>query len=294
MQCKFAERWYGEHLNAELMFDKRSYAPTQNEEGIVGFDSAIFTMNPIFQNFWPIPILFPFPKGVSLDPYVMEDLQAAFDDPNFLKFKFNLFIQYKRPQHILSNRGTNEYKHWGQPYFKYKIEKKQQKILSTLEAKVENDALIVYACPAFCSKREFWDFNSNGTLIENSNFVKPSVLNGHKKYTFVRGGSFGKGFSKKEDIPNTDLIKEIKRLFKLNRRYEKNTQFIKELASDIDEVIEKLDKDTRSDYALILENYNKFHNSLYRSLSKIFSFLFISDLSWLVGYDKYQPKDQKY
>ncbi len=92
------------------------------------------------------------PRGVYLWE-VWEEFERIINDRDFPKFKFNIFIQYKRPEYIQSPRGT-EYKDWGEPYFRYNILQHQQDILVQLEKNAGENAIVVYASPAFYRIKE--------------------------------------------------------------------------------------------------------------------------------------------
>ena len=58
-------------------------------------------------------------------------------------------------------------------------------ILENLETYAQNRALILYACPAFFKKEELYEHIVNSSVIASTNYVKPTKLKDHKKYTFL-------------------------------------------------------------------------------------------------------------
>ena len=76
----------------------------------------------------------------------------------------------------------------------------QQARLEKLETMAGNDALVTYACAAFHTSREMWDHTTRATLIQSSNFVRPSDLAGHDRYSFDVPGSAGLTTSEPEIV----------------------------------------------------------------------------------------------
>lgn len=120
-------------------------------------------------------------------------------DCYFPPFRFNLFVQHKRPEFIGSHLGK-ERDHWERPYFRYDIDSNQQACLEKLETVAGNDALVTYACAAFHTSQELWDHTTRITLIESSNFVRPADLIGHERYSFDLPGSTGLATSEPEIV----------------------------------------------------------------------------------------------
>jgi len=103
-----------------------------------------------------------------------KDLEYTIDD--LPPFKFNVFIQHKRPEYMHQTNSA-EWSSWNSPYYRYSIMEHQQKTLMAFENQVKNNAIVTYACPTFHTKKEFWNAVKNKKFIENSNFCQPKFLN---------------------------------------------------------------------------------------------------------------------
>lgn len=290
MQCEFEEKTYENFLNLELGSKLLGsnlpvFSPGQVAEGLLGFDAAMFTTNPnfwrMFSPWWWLSPLLPPRSGLRLEPQLWEDMIHAIDSKQFPKFKCNVLIQYKRPQFISTSRGK-EYYFWHQPYFRYNIEPKQQNILEQLDSAVSNRAIVVYACAAFWQYNELFDFNESGILIEHSNFVQPSRLSNHTRYTFINGRDPGEGFSEHVKVPNVSLLEKIDTLLNSNANDLSNSQFIKSLASVINQVMGKADENFRTNYESMLKRFNPPEHQFGHSIAEILSFLLTTNINWLI------------
>ena len=135
------KKTYEQYHNSELLGKSNIiFPPGQVQENILGFDSVLFSINKYFWKLWRrIPrwrkLLWRFwsliPAGVYLDDIFWEDLKEVIDKEIRVKFKFNIFIQYKRPEYLKSNRAK-EFIHWRCPYYRYDIDIHQQQILSQM------------------------------------------------------------------------------------------------------------------------------------------------------------------
>ena len=175
-----------------------SHPITQNQRvfSFLGFDAAFFSDTQlIFDRFstWQF-----YPPGIQLSP---DEWQKYFEiaDHYFPPFCFNLFVQHKRPEFIGSHMGK-ERSYWKHPYFRYDIDSNQQVCLEKLETAADNNALVTYACAAFHTRGELWDHTTRSTLIQSSNFVRPTDLVGHDRYSFDAPGSKGLATSEPEII----------------------------------------------------------------------------------------------
>ena len=289
MQCQFEEKQYEEPLNRELG-TRVPYIPGQVFENIIGIDAAIFSKNQKFwrlwfkKHWWWPPFFLRYKPGVYLEPEFWDLAEENLNRDEFPNFKFNLFIQHKRPEFISSSLGK-EYKHWRRPYFRYDLNPRQQDILNRLEQKVSRNAIVVYGCPAFWRLAELWSFIKSHGLIDNSNFIKPHDLNGHQRYTFVSSGKNGEAFSEPEDeIEGLILLEEINRMFDREIEFRSNTDFLYSLSTKILRVIEESDKEVREGFILITEYIRAPQHELARSIINILTFTFITSLSWGIGY----------
>lgn len=289
MDAQFEEKQYEQLLNNELGVRKQIFPTGQVFENTVGVDVALFSRHPEFWRLWsPLWMfapLFPPKGGVHLDPHFWDELTSEWNNDRFpIKYKCNVFLQHKRPEYVDRGRG-NELKFWRQPFYRYPIEKNQQDKLFALEQKVSKNALVLYSCPAFWKSNDLWNFRDAGKLVENSNFAKPSWLNGHHKYSFINRGKHGKAFSEPTEIPNLDLLKEIDKLSESKTEEQSNKKFIKNTASLLNGIAEESDNNFRDDYSKAQKYFKQSDHELARSLTQISAFLFVTGISWSIIYD---------
>jgi hypothetical protein len=282
MECEFEEKQYEYQMNRQLE-KKRSvtFVSGQVLENTIGIDAAILSYDPIFWSLWRAQN----PKsGIRLSPKLWDFMKKHIDNDEFpAKFKYNVFMQYKRPEYISSPRA-NEFKTWNKPYFRYDIDDEQQDILCRLEQKVSKCAIVAYACPSFWRRKELWRYQANRRLVENSNFVQPIVLNGHKRYTFVKSGKDGIPFSEPKKTLGISLLEEIDKLSERQMPFESNSGFITSLYKNVREVVDKSSEEFREGYYLILESAGPLEHNLARSLAGILTFCFMVNVSWAIGY----------
>lgn len=235
MKCEFEEKQYEQLMNIELAKRGQVYPSGQCLENDIAIDAAVFSGDPALWEMWRTHRNLLVKPGVYLRKELWEFAERGLRSDLFPKFRCNLFIQYKRPESVLSPNG-NEYPYWKEPYFRYRIDEHQQEILYRLELRVRSHAIVVYACPCFCERNSLWRF-MNGSLTENSNFVKAHRLEGHQKYTFIHAGKDGYAFSEPSKTEGTEILKEIQRMIQESTKFEDNVQFLNGLARDIKMVV---------------------------------------------------------
>lgn len=195
--AEFCEREYESNFNRQIRtLHKFIWTPRQAHEHFLGFDAAFLSDTLLIFDLFPeLPSL---PTGMRLSP---DGWQMYFGilDQSFPSCYFNLFVQHKRPEFISSHLGKERF-HWNHPYFRYDIDINQQACLEKLETVAGNDALVTYACAAFHTLQELWDHTTRTTLIQSSNFVRPTVLAGHDRYSFDQPGSKGLATSEPEIV----------------------------------------------------------------------------------------------
>lgn len=133
-------------------------------------------------------MLFMHPPGTHLSHEWWQELEHEIE--HFPKFKFNCFIQAKRPNRMVRSDAA-EYSSWKRPYFRYDTFASQQQALESLAQKTSGQAIVVYACPAFHTYGELWSAINSGQLIKQSNFCEVEKLNGHGRYSFATPGNKG-------------------------------------------------------------------------------------------------------
>ena len=102
-----------------------------------------------------------------------------------------LVLQFKRPEYLYG-ASAQQWRFWGQPYFRFRREAEQQRVLYTLERSVGDDAVVRYAAPAFWRRGELEAAHLRRQVIEQSGFVRPSRLARHKWWTYLRPGIDGR------------------------------------------------------------------------------------------------------
>lgn len=164
--AEFEEKQYEQLLNMELGENRRIFPTGQYFENTAGVDVALFSRRIAFWRLWFFtPIIQP-KRGVHLDSGFWDDLTSEWNSPRYpIKYRCNVFLQHKRPEYVTRGK-SEELKHWRKPFFRYLIDEHQQDILSKLEQRVSNDALVLYSCPAFWQKNDLWSFADGGKLIE--------------------------------------------------------------------------------------------------------------------------------
>lgn len=205
MRAEFEEKTYEQYLTHELITHHRFFPPGQVFENILGFDVAIHTSNPLFWQLFP-RYRAPLP-GVQLQNLWWTQLQHRIQ--SLPPFKFNCFIQAKRPEFIVSHTAK-EYRFWRRSYFRYDTFPSQQSALESLASNTAGHALVVYACPAFHSASQLW--SAVGNVIARSNFAEVAKLHNHSRYSFVSQGNTGIAHSDPERITSLPFNEAIANL----------------------------------------------------------------------------------
>jgi hypothetical protein len=292
VKCEFSERNYEKSLDFELTSSNQIFSPTQNQEKVLGIDSALHSGN---DNFWRIlnPNWLTSPSVPIGTKISQRDWKWARGIPtieNLPKIRANVFLQYKIPEHISSNLGK-EYSSWNSPYFRYDIVSHQNNALKILEKHTSHSAVVVYASPAFSTYDQLIDFGINCSLVSNSNFTKPSFIQNHRRYSYVDSGSGGCVHSKSTKIPKLDLKNEIINLANSSKNTDEVIS-LKLLSSQIDKTVSEYDEGYGKEYdknfnykfqktrEYFLKQQNENEDSKY--LFNILAFTFQTNLSWLI------------
>lgn len=119
--------------------------------------------------------------------------------PRLPPFKFNLFVQYKRPEY-LSRSSAVEWPCWGNPYFRYETTPHQHALLAKIERRSHGRAATVCAAPAFWSNNDLWSHVTSESIVAQSNIASVGRLNGHSRFSYLAAGCVGKGHSDPVDI----------------------------------------------------------------------------------------------
>jgi hypothetical protein len=165
------------------------WAPGQVLEHLVGFDAAA-NPDPSHQ-LWRV-LGAPRPKGLVLLPNHWLGLPGRLPSRRQLPSDpVSFMVQFKRPEFIRSHAGK-QWKLWGTPYYRFKIDPAQQRTLKRLEANTSGAAIVRYAAPAFSTNQAMDRARMSDQVITSSGHVAPSVMTGHAAWTYVAAGSAGR------------------------------------------------------------------------------------------------------
>lgn len=284
MKAEFEEKQYEQHLNIELLQGENLILPPgQVLENTFGFDAALFSKHPEFWRHYPYMYKWHHkyfkraPSGIKLPIELWKDLEYEIQD--LPPFKFNIFIQHKRPEYMHKDNSA-EWSSWNSPYYRYSIMEHQQKTLMALEKQVNNNAIVTYACPTFHTKQEFWNAVKNKSFIKNSNFCQPKFLNNHLKYTFQDGGTYGIAHSEPEKIDNINIKNQFK-IFreKTSNMQNDNREYLLSLGETVDNTINEIQNLQEQYYTMMEEMIPKnIDSNIAKSLIKIDIFSFLTDI----------------
>jgi hypothetical protein len=205
MKAEFTEKPYEKYFSQELSgICGPTFSPDQVSENYLGFDEAFFV-----KHLMRFPHIIPFRNtrrrrwlvGIS-----SEEIKHVAKELNHLlpRFRFNLFVQYKRPDYLRA-RNAKYWRDWKQPYYRYDITENQQTRLQSIHEAAQRRAVVVYAAPAIWSGEEFFERAADRRIIENSNIAQVTRIGEHKKYTYARPGNFGVAYSEPEEIESESL-----------------------------------------------------------------------------------------
>ena len=288
MNAEFEEKTYEQHLTSELVCGRRNFFPAgQVLENLVGFDMAIHTSNREFWNLFPYMypwwrrLLYLHPRGVYLKREWWLELEHTIE--YFPKFKFNCFIQAKRPARMVRS-DAEEYSFWDTPYFRYDTFFSQQRALETLADNTSGKAIVTYACPAFHTYSELWDAIRVGQLVKQSNFCAVNSLKGHSRYSYVSAGNKGIAHSEPTPIESLDFEIVLDKLAGLEPA-QSNLSFLIETSEAINSAAENSGALYKTYQAVLEALVKNAEGKLGYSLSRIYAFEFICNVQVLIGHE---------
>ena len=288
MRAEFEEKSYEQHLVFSLVHGRPLFfSPGQVLENILGFDVALRTTDRDFWNMFPTvmswwrSIFFGYYPGTRLSRELWDHFEATIED--WPKFKFNCFIQAKRPSRMLRSDAA-EYSSWRCTYFRYDTMPHQQQALQSLAQRTLGTAIVVYACPAFHTFAELTAAIKDRDLVKKSNFCEVEKLNGHKRYSFTRPGN--EGFAHSDPIPVESRPFE-QALDALQERdaARSNMDFLMETGETIGDVAENLGPLYQPFTAIANLLSQKIDGNLAKALAKIHAFEFVCNVQLLIGYE---------
>lgn len=233
--AEFKEKTFEKYFGYEIARKtKITFSPDQCDEAFLGFDDAFF-----LSSIGTIPWL-PYMRRrrlARLSGMSIGDIDSLAEDAyrRLPPFKFNLFVQYKRPEYIDHHRGK-EWAFWGAPYFRFDITVHQQKLLAEIERKASGRASVVYAAAAFWKSIDLYSHAIAETVVQNSNVANAARLNGHERFSYKKSGSFGRGHSEPVEIKSSPIQQIIEA--GLQQEELAFSDHIKRLAIQIDHAVE--------------------------------------------------------
>jgi hypothetical protein len=102
-----------------------------------------------------------------------------------------LILQFKRPTFLHGARAA-QWGYWRQPFYRFERTAHQHRVLTKLERRLGDAALVRYAAPAFWRRGELERAHHQRTVLRRSGFVSPVELGTHKVWTYVSAGLDGR------------------------------------------------------------------------------------------------------
>lgn len=202
--AEFEEKEYEGPLYVELLMGERALStPGQVFESHFGVDAAMHTQNPVI---WDMLGMRETPPGAILDDfrwgYVWRNRGAKRPLP---RFAVNLLIQSKRP--TLMARATPAVRDGGvtAPHWRFELDSIQQRLLERVAQKIGHRAVVVYAAAAFDTFDALYRFADEGTLVDNSTFIRATRVSGHSKWNYDSPGARGVATSEPASIEEPTL-----------------------------------------------------------------------------------------
>ena len=242
METEFKEKTYEKYFSHEIArLTNTTFSPDQIDEGLLGFDDAFLIPIPWLARYAPFVRRARTARMHGILIQEIAHLVTSFSR-RMPPFRFNLFVQYKRPEHIVSHFAT-EWPDWQVAYYRYKVTPHQHVLLEQLEIRGRGRAATVYASPAFWRAADLWTHVQNESIIESSNITSVIRLNGHGRYSYVRAGFQGKAHSDTSDISSSPLQEIIDSGRRAGERLPL-AQHLKNVADLIKEVVRTSDAAT--------------------------------------------------
>ena len=288
MHAEFEEKTFEQLLTSELVNGRSLFFPPgQVLEEIVGFDVALRTSN---RSLWRLfPHMYPWwcnmlslsPPGISPRHAWWQELERGVEQ--FPKFKFNCFIQAKRPNYMVRSDAA-EYSSWNKPYFRFDTYAHQQKALESLALRTTGKAVVVYACPAFCTYRALWAAVSASHVVTQTNFCEAERLKGHARYSYVAAGN--KGFAHSDPTPVESMPFE-QALAQIANQVpaQSNLVFLASTATVIHAAAENLGPLFETYLSIVNGIFPDVDSKLAQDLARIYAFQFVCSVKLLIGYE---------
>jgi hypothetical protein len=192
--------------NAELGRDRgRWFTPGQVEEAILGYDASTVpgdTARAVLRRVAGIEL----GPGVWLTPNWWLRC-AARPEGSLLQSRFaSLLLQYKRPT-MQYGASAPLMERYGAPYFRFAFTPKQHRTLVRLDEALLDEAVVRYASPCTCHRKQVEQWQMDRSVLENTNFVSPRRIGlKHRAWTYLLPGAVGyrNRFSSDDDAIPSD------------------------------------------------------------------------------------------
>jgi len=200
MLAQFEEKELEGPLNAQLCGGSGLlWSPGQVLEAVVGFDAALMVTD---ISFWASLGFGHVPHGLPVQSSWWPGWPSLLLRPLFMfrtppHFRLNLFLQYKRPEHL--ERGK-EAGHWNSAYFRFAVTPHQQRALEACARSLGVDGHVAYGSPAFFKRADLFTHTENRTLASNTHFAPAMDLATHSLYTYVSARAPGKAHSEPVEV----------------------------------------------------------------------------------------------
>lgn len=279
MKAEFEEKQFESPLNAELANVSGLFIPTgQMLESLVGFDAALLTHDTRFWRYFSYAT----PLGGAAIDHNWWGLSAR-QIHALPRFRFNLFIQHKRPIYCKGSRSMHR-KHFGGPYYKFEVTPHQQVALGRLAVGTAGSAIVSYASPALHTMNALFNHIQARSLVEVTNFVEVTKLNGHRFYNYNSGGANGLANSEPTEISDESISIRIEKMRGSSDKFESNVDFIEETARLVERVGREVPILGRI-YSQMLDSYHiEQIDPVSAAVIKIQTFNFLTGCSWSIAF----------
>jgi hypothetical protein len=189
--AQFEEKEFEVAAAAELAISPAGYGPVfssgQVLEKVLGYDAVAAPSED--HVIWRV-LSVPRPVGVRL----VRSHWAPLERPpagRLPSTPISLVLQYKRPEYLYG-ATAKQWHLWRRPYLRFTVESRQQRVLLRLHRRLNDEALVRYASPAFWRSGELDAAVVGRTVLAQTGFVDPSQLVRHRVWTYTAPGEEGR------------------------------------------------------------------------------------------------------
>jgi len=190
----FAEKTFETAYDIELASgiggNPAVFAPSQVLEKLLGFDAAA---NPDANHvLWSV-LSASRPPGLVLTSESWAGSGfAAPEQVHLPTFPISYVVQFKRPEYLRGSRAA-QWRLWHAPYYRFRRETDQQRVLKRLELNLGSEAVVRYAAPAFHTNPQLDAARWARTIISQTGHVSPTTLADHQVWTYQAADQPGRG-----------------------------------------------------------------------------------------------------